>query len=221
MESLRKPEGAPSNSEVVSMNYRYAGAWNEVNTRIAQRQNALSIYVTLASVVVTVLFASGRTGAAIDPNLFSLLLPLVSLSFAFLHLKHDRTIAILRDFLAQCEDHSAVTHPELQLLAYNSSEEYMERADWFRKFHDLSSALLVAVFNVIGGLAAHSAYPDPFDITRWPIALYVLLAIVAFIVTLISTAKPHRFQRRSKQKRKGAQPETPNSGPATDGWRGR
>lgn len=201
MGALDRSGASAATSEIVSMNYRFAGAWNEVNARIAQRQNALSIYVTLASVVVTVLFAAGRSGAALDANLFSLLLPIVSLSFAFLHLKHDRTIAILRDFMAQCEEHHRDRYPEMDLLAYNSSDDYMERADWYRKFHDFSSALLVAVFNLIGAFAAHRAYPEPFDITRWPIVLYILLASIAFIVILISTAKPHRFQRKSKPRR--------------------
>lgn len=188
--------------DVVTMNYRYAGAWNEVNSRIAQRQNALSIYVTLASIVLTVLFAAGRAGAALDANLFSLILPIVSLSFALLHLKHDRTIAVLRDFMASCEEHNQDKYPGLTLLPYNSSPEYMLRADKFRKYHDIASAILVAVFNAIGGIAAHRAYPTPFDITRWPIALYVLLAAAATVVILISTWRPHRLARTPKTPRR-------------------
>ena len=33
----------------VALNYRYFGCWNEVNARIAQRQNAVTVYVTLSS----------------------------------------------------------------------------------------------------------------------------------------------------------------------------
>ncbi len=39
----------------VALNYRYFGSWNEVNARIAQRQNAVTVFVTLSIAILTIL----------------------------------------------------------------------------------------------------------------------------------------------------------------------
>jgi hypothetical protein len=63
---------------LVDLNNRYVGAWLEVNTRIAQRQNALTTYIALSGVVTGVLFgwpSRGGSGSNVDPSALFLLLP--------------------------------------------------------------------------------------------------------------------------------------------------
>jgi hypothetical protein len=94
--------------ETVGLNYRYSSIWNEVNARIAQRQNALSMFVSLAAGIISVLFISAGTVAVdqeqmvrFDPYFFSVLLPIISVVFGFLNYKHDMTISLLRSFLSE------------------------------------------------------------------------------------------------------------------------
>ena len=187
---------ALSTVDVVSMNYRYAGAWHEVNARIAQRQNALNIYVSLASGIVGILFAAGRgaAGGTTNPISFVWLLPIISVAFAFLNYKHDVTIALLRRFMAECEQQNLQKHPELTLLGYNSSKFYIALADSARKFHDISSAALVLLFNVIGALVAYASSPDNFAHSAWPMVAY--FAVVVFAMWLVTRAswRPYEFR---------------------------
>jgi len=197
---LAHPHTASAAVDVVSMNYRYAGAWHEVNARIAQRQNALNIYVSLASGIVGILFAAGRgvAGAAANPTSFVWLLPVISVAFAFLNYKHDVTIALLRRFMAECEQHNRDKHPELLLLGYNSSGFYMALADSARKFHDLSSAALVLLFNTIGAVVAYTSSPDSFAHSAGPMVAY--FAVVTFAMWHVTRAswRPYEFHDGSR-----------------------
>jgi len=181
------------------MNYRYAGAWHEVNARIAQRQNALNIYVSLASGIVGILFAAGRTAAGGRGNhaSFVWLLPIISVAFAFLNYKHDVTIALLRRFMAECEQLNRDKHAELTLLGYNSSDFYMARADSARKFHDLSSAALVLLFNAIGAVVAYTSSPDNFAHSAWPMVMYFAVAMFATWLVTRASWRPHEFRDAS------------------------
>jgi len=190
-------------TDVVSMNYRYAGAWHEVNARIAQRQNALNIYVSLASGIVGILFAAGRRGA--EGLSFIWLLPIISVAFAFLNYKHDKTIALLRAFMAECEAHNVDQYPGLNLLGYNRSAFYMAEADSARKFHDLSSAALMLLFNTIGLAIAHSAQASSFQHPTWPLAIYFGVALFAMWLVTKASWRPYTFERNARMS-KSSQP---------------
>lgn len=177
--------------ETVWMNYRYVSAWSEVNARIAQRQNAVNIFVTLSTAIVTVLLTSRRTEMPLDPNLFSLLIPVVSLVFGFLNYKHDKTIALLRDYMAECETHNS---NELKLLAYNSSKKYRKYADEARSFHDYSCAGLIVIFNGLGVYVAYQTYPDVFRLTGYPVLVYLVVAVISVGLVIRSTVRPHVFR---------------------------
>lgn len=174
--------------DVVSMNYRYAGAWHEVNARIAQRQNALNIYVSLASGIVGILFAASRTATS-----FVWLLPVISVAFAFLNYKHDVTIALLRRFMAECERHNLDKHPSLAMVGYNSSAFYMKLADGARKFHDLSSAALILLFNAIGAVVAYKSAPDNFVHSTWAMGGYFAVALFAMWLVTRASWRPYDF----------------------------
>lgn len=196
---MNKEGSSPHSSaaiDVVSMNYRYAGAWHEVNARIAQRQNALNIYVSLASGIVGILFAASRAGVGRLENSapsFVWLLPVISVAFAFLNYKHDVTIALLRRFMAECEQLNRDKHPELLLVGYNSSSFYMELADGARKFHDVSSAALILLFNVIGAVVAFASSADNFAHSVWPMVVYFGVALFAMWLVTRASWRPYQF----------------------------
>ena len=183
----------PAHIEIVHMNYRYAGAWNEVNARIAQRQNAVTMFVTLSSVVVTVLISSDRKSPVLDPNWIYLLILVASLVFGFLNYKHDKTISLLRSFMADCEKSSQRHYPEAHLLGYNSEPIYRKHADSIRSFHDYSCAVLIIIFNALGLYSAYHTFPAVFAFSGWPFILY--LAVVAWAIYLVmrSTWRPYVF----------------------------
>lgn len=149
---------APDNIITVPLYYRYTSAWNEVNARIGQRQNALNIYVTLCSAIIAILFtAKGKP--PMDPRLFGMLIPVASFVFGFLNFKHDRTIGILRSFLTKCEK---ISYPDDErLIGYNSSIEFRRQADKTRNFHDFAAVVLILVFHTIGLVATHNIHPEP------------------------------------------------------------
>jgi len=200
--SVRDQNAQPPS--VLSLNYRYSAAWNEVNTRIAQRQSAVNIFVTLASAIVTILIAGSRSESPINPNLLSVPLPIISFVFGLLNYKHDKTIALLRHYLAACEEFSAQSFPALASLGYNSAPVYRDNASKTRKLHDYSSALLILVFNIAGLTVARKAYPATFNLSGWPIVGYVV--VVGFSVWLVirASVRPHVFRAEPEVRSSGA-----------------
>ena len=174
--------------------------------RIAQRQNALNIYVSLASGIVGVLFAAGRSDARLASKLnsFVWLLPVISIAFAFLNYKHDVTIALLRRFMAECEQQNCDKYPSLRLLGYNSSPFYMPLADSARKFHDVSSAALVLLFNGIGAVVAYAAAEGAGAPSLWPMLAYFGVTIFAMWLVTRASRRPYEFQHESRGERSGA-----------------
>lgn len=164
----------------------YVAAWAEVDFRIAQRQNALQIYVTLASGLIAVMF----TGHALDvsglgPQWFSVLLPAVSLSFCALNYKHEQTIGLLRNYLAACE---ALT----PVHGYHTRGPYYAAAQRIRRYHDVAAAFFVALFNVLGFSVARSTFKAGFEWDKWPFFVYILatLAAIVWILTASTTNAP-------------------------------
>src|SRR5690606_73984 len=91
---------------IVDANYRFIAAWNELNTRIAQRQQALALYVTLTVSLLAALVAlkPGQDGAQSLPVEWLVVgFSVSSLCLAFLNYKTERGITHLRRFLSQLE----------------------------------------------------------------------------------------------------------------------
>jgi hypothetical protein len=177
------------NIDTVSLNYRYSSAWNEVNTRIAQRQSALTIFVTLLTAILTVMATLATSKTPLDPNVFSLLIPVLSLIFGALNYKHDKTIALLRFFLSECENKGLGK----DMPSYNSDPRFRTPADATRNFHDYSCAGIIILFNILGILTAIRAYPDTFQFTGWPLLAYILGIIISVGLVTRSIFKPHKF----------------------------
>jgi hypothetical protein len=178
-------------SQTVAMNYRYAGAWNEVSARIQLRQNALMMYVTLSCAILTIVstktVGDKSIPVAIDPSLLSLLMPAISMFLGFLYANHDRTIDLLRGFLSDCETAGAGS----TLLGYNSIPKYRSKADAIRKMHDYSAIILILFFNGLCFFVARSSREELFDFTKWPVPIYLAFTLlsIGLVVRAISLRK--------------------------------
>lgn len=169
-----------ANIATVNLNFRYIAAWNEVSARIAQRQNAITIYATGSGLFLTIL-AGATVPESVDRtvvSLFSLLLPILSLCFAFLNYKHNETITLLREFLAECEQKGDAI--PLKLPNYNSGD-YRVRADQYRRWHDFSAALLIVLFNVLGLYFGYLISSSVLDLQKLPVVLYFVLWFWALV----------------------------------------
>jgi hypothetical protein len=184
------------------MNFRYAAVWNEVNSRIALRQNAVTMFVTLSCAIITIMLTQG-TGtqtpnqnslAIINPRYFSGLMPCVSIVFALLNYKHDKTIALLRQFLKEAEELMTVEY-DLKLLGYNSDTLYRPVADDVRKLHDFTCAALIALFNGVAGFVAFGVLPNESRVSGALLTFYFLVVVACIIGVMRSTWWPHKFPR--------------------------
>ena len=185
---------------ILRLGDRYVAAWAEVDFRIAQRQNALQIYVTLAAALIAVIF-TGKPVHGADPFWFSLLLPVVSLAFASLNYKHEQTIGILRRYLENCEKFSDKAEakelsspssrikiedmPQYHLLHYSEAQR-------IRRHHDWAAAGLVIIFNVMGFFLARTGIDKIFDPTSALTWLYIVLASVSVVWIWIAAGRPDR-----------------------------
>lgn len=143
----------------VDANYRFIAAYQEVNTRVAQRQQALALYVSLVVSLLAALVAlrPGAGGAALPAEWLALGFPVATLSFALLNYKAERAITNLRRFLAQLEQ---LEDAHLEVPSYNSDPRWVAGANRARRFHDHAATLLAAGGLAIGWGATYSIYPE-------------------------------------------------------------
>ena len=125
-------------------------------------------------------------------------MPVLSLMFAFLNFKHDKTIAVLRAFMAECEKLGSAK--ALSLPGYNSDDHYRPLADKYRNYHDYAAALLIFLYNAVGLLIAWASFPSFFDFTKWPIIAYVFGAAASIYIVMSSTWTPSDFSRNGLEK---------------------
>jgi hypothetical protein len=105
---------------VADLNSRYLAAWSEVNTRITLRQNALTQYIGLSGLIISIMLSTAFIqGQAADGGILFALIPIFSVGFAFLNYKHDKTIALLRNFLGRCEQSPLRFEPSERYPALN------------------------------------------------------------------------------------------------------
>lgn len=178
----------------VDANYRFIAAYQEVNARIAQRQQALALYVTLVVSILAALVAlKPGAGAGHVPVEWLLLgFPVASTCLAFLNYKAERAITNLRQFLTTLERLERDVHG---LPSYNTDPRWSARANQARRFHDLAAAVLVAGGNGIGLAAANSIYPE--RIADNPAILW--LAIAASLASLAALLLSPRWSFRPEE----------------------
>lgn len=91
------------NKSIIDANYRYIAASQEINTRIAQRQQALALYVTLTVGLLATLVAlkPSSNNSELPIEWLVLGFPVASICLVFLNYKAERAITNLRRFLSE------------------------------------------------------------------------------------------------------------------------
>lgn len=180
----------------VDANYRFIAAYQEVNARIAQRQQALALYVTLTVSLLAALVAlkPGEGSGKLPIEWLVLGFPVASSCLAFLNYKAERAITNLRHFLSALErlDNAHETLP-----SYNTDPKWAMGANKARRFHDFAAAVLVAGGNAIGLGAVIKIYPE--RIAENPVVVWVT-AIVAVASLLALLLIPKWSYRPSSEK---------------------
>lgn len=169
----------------VDANYRFIAAYQEVNARIAQRQQALSLYITLVVSLLAALVAlkPGANAGTLPIEWLILGFPVASLCLAMLNYKAERAITNLRRFLSTLE---RLDNAHEQLPSYNTDSHWARGANKARKMHDLTAAILVAGSNGIAIGAAWHIYPERIaenPLTLWITALVALFSLIAILIT--------------------------------------
>jgi hypothetical protein len=178
---------------IVDANYRFMAAYQEVNARISQRQQALALYVTLMVGLLAALVAlkPGEGASKLPIEWLVLGFPVSSTCLAFLDYKAERAISNLREFLSQLEKlHGA----HMYLPSYNTDPKWAMGANRARRFHDFAAAVLVAGGNSIGLGAVLRIYPDRMAANPeifWISAFVAACSFVALLLIPRWSYKPH------------------------------
>ncbi len=169
---------------IVDANYRYMAASQEVNARIAQRQQALGLYVTLTVSLLAALVAlkSGQGQDTLPVEWLVLGFPVAALCLAFLNYKTERAITNLREFLSELEQ---LENASAVLPSYNTDPKWAIGANKARRFQDYAAAVLVAGGNAIGIGAVIKVYPE--RMADNPVAVWatIIIAVISFIALLL------------------------------------
>jgi len=169
----------------VDANYRFIAAYQEVNARIAQRQQALALYVTLVVSILAALVAlkPGATQGSMPVEWLILGFPVASTCLAFLNFKAERAITNLRRFLSSLERLERDSHG---LPSYNTDPGWAAGANKARRFHDFAAAVLVAGGNGIGLAAGWRIYPDRIAANPFILWLAIGCSAASLLALLLS-----------------------------------
>jgi hypothetical protein len=171
----------------VDANYRFIAAYQEVNARISQRQQALTLYVTLVVSLLAALVAlkPGEAGADVPVEWLIAGFPVASICLAFLNYKAERAITNLRRFLSALEQ---LNNAHDELPSYNTHPTWALGANKARRFHDYAAAVLAAGGNLIGLGAVVKIYPERIADTPVALWLSIAIAIISLVILLVT---PH------------------------------
>ena len=172
-------------SMIVDANYRFIAASNEVNARIAQRQQALALYVSIvvSLLAATVALRPNNNASPAPVEWLALGFPVASISFAFLNYKAERAITNLRVFLSDLE---RLGDANDHLPSYNTDPKWSLGANKARRFHDYSVVLLVAAGNAIGLGAAKTIFPQRFSEAPAFMYIAIFLAFASLLMVLLT-----------------------------------
>lgn len=168
----------------VEANYRFIAAYQEVNVRIAQRQQALALYVTLIASLLAVMVAlkpSQNTGE-FPVEWLALGFPIASICLVFLQYMSERAIANLRHFLSVLEQ---LDNADERLPSYHLNPIWSLAANKARRFHVYAAAVLVAGSNTIGIGTIIKVYPERMadnSLILWVTAIVAAGSVIALLV---------------------------------------
>lgn len=171
---------------LVDANYRFIAASQEVNARINQRQQSLSLYVSLVVGLLAVLVALKPGAAAGSHELpiewLVLGFPVASTCLAFLNYKAERAITNLRHFMSTLE---RLGNEADELPSYNTDPKWAHGANRARRFHDYAAAVLVAGGNAIGIGAMLRIYPERMADNPVMVWITIATALGSFAALLL------------------------------------
>ncbi len=176
----------------VDANYRYIAAYQEVNARIAQRQQALLLYATLVVSLLAALVAlhGGEGQQDLPVEWLVLGFPVASTCLAFLNFKTERAITHLRHFLSSLEQ---LQDAHKELPSYNTDPRWAQKANTTRKFQDWAAAILVAGGNGMGLAAVLGIYPlrvQQNPAVFWIATGVTFLSVLALLTVPLSSYRP-------------------------------
>ena len=170
----------------VDANYRFIAASNELNARIAQRQQTLALYVTLVLGLVAALVGfragGGEASQTLPIQTLALGFPIASLSLVLLNIRSELTLRNLRSFLAALEQ---LDSAHLRLPSYNTDAVWSDAANRARRLHDYTAAMLVLASNAIALLALARVYPAELGY-RSPVAWVIAIVAMGCVAALLS-----------------------------------
>lgn len=180
----------------VDANYRFVAAYQEVNARINQRQQALALYVTL---VVSLLAALVALRIQLDSSVLPVEwlvqgFPVAAACLALLNHKSERAITNLRQFLCELEQ---LEDAHLHLPSYNTDARWAAQANKARRFHDHACAVLMVGGSGVGLASAWNLYPNRFGASAWPLWVSAGVTLISVGITLLST-KWHYLPKAGK-----------------------
>jgi hypothetical protein len=169
---------------IVDANYRFIAANQEVNARIAQRQQALTLYVTLTVSLLAALVAlkPGEGRGMLPIEWLVLGFPVASTCLAFLNYKAERAIANLRQFLSALE---RLGDAHETLPSYNTDPKWAMGANKARRFQDFAAAVLVAGGNGIGLGAVIKIYPERMAENPVVVWISIIVAVISLLALLL------------------------------------
>jgi len=178
----------------VDANYRFIAASQEVNTRIAQRHQALALYVTLVVSLLAALVAlkPGEPSSKLPIEWLVMGFPVASICLTFLNYKAERSITNLRHFLATLE---RLEDAHLHLPSYNTDPRWAKSANKARRFQDYACAVLVAAANAIGLGAVTHIYPERIAANQFVLWISAITALASLFVLLVMPAWSYRPDR--------------------------
>jgi hypothetical protein len=173
-----------SGKAFVDANYRFIAAYQEVNSRIVQRQQALALFVTLTATLLAGLLAlhPGENGRQLPVEWLVFGFPVTSLCLAFLNYKAERAITNLRSFLSALEK---LDDAHERLPSYNTDPRWARGVNKVRRFHDIAAAILATGANGIGIGVVLQLYPERLIDKPFVLYLLVLGALVSVLALLI------------------------------------
>lgn len=167
----------------VDANYRFIAASNELNARIAQRQQALSLYITLVLGLLAALvaFRPDTPAQRVPVEWLVMGFPVASMCLVLLNYKIERALTNLRSFLSALE---RLNNAHADLPSYNTDPRWSEGANRARRFHDYTAAILVATSNAVAVGALWRIYPHQVQADApvvWLVGTMAVGAVVALL----------------------------------------
>ncbi|MEY9604297.1 amino acid transporter [Bradyrhizobium japonicum] len=190
---------------IVSADARYLAAWSEVNTRIAQRQNAFYIFLTISLVVIAFSFSKDGAEELRTRALVLLAVPLTGLAMALLNDKHDQTISLLRSFLRECEKRGAADEAlQLRLISYNLNLDFADPAAEFRRHHNRAFVIAIALISTVAFLTLVSKNSSAlFSLDLLSLAVAYVIGYVALTAAAMYVVwKPAQYDEITPSERR-------------------